>query len=697
MNKLTAHRIYEFDEFRIDVDHLMFSHQGREISLVPKAVETLVVLIERRGKIVSKDELLEAVWPDTVVEESNLFLYLSLLRKALGEKDGKPYVETLRRRGYRFNGDAHLVKEEAEDEYPGLVDKSETSGSSTSPQSSRLYVLKDWDCKSTAAPALKAVESTNEVLPAESESVSAESVLGTQVNEGSTQHEVNTDGGPNRSGKKYAFAISLVAILLTTLVGGSFYWRSRKATVVANAADPRTIAILPFRSVVTSDRDDVWEVGMADMLITRLANIRSLKVSPLSSVRGFRNPSEDARKAGSSLGVEVVLDATFTRVGDRIRVNVRLLSVADGTTIWSDTIEEKFTDLLVVQKDIATNIASSLALNLTNDDRTRLQKQYTSNVEAQEYYNIARHNELKITEEGLRQAVLFYQKAVNADPHFALAYAHMADAYRRLSAAGFDPRDDATLQNVRRLAEKSLELDDSLPEALVQVAFAEVNAQNAESKFKKAIELSPYDPEARIGYAFLLSGTGRKDEAIAEAERARELSTSPPDLIIFALESQILLRAGQANEAVLRAKNALAFDPTFWVARYHLGRAYAYQKQYAEAIKEFEKARDLAQGSRVLYVDLAMAYADIGNREKVSEILDERKKRFKDTIHFATLARIYNKLGQKNKALDLLEKAFEAGEKFPPIKENKEWDNLRSEPRFQELLQRIERTAKVTS
>src|SRR6267143_6417056 len=151
MSKVIEHTVYEFDDFRIDVAHLMLYHRGAEIPMVPKAVETLLALIEHRGNIVSKDELLEAIWPDTVVEESNLFLYLSLLRKTLGtHKDGGPYVETLRRRGYRFNGDVHLVEEAVEDKNHQLtVDEFEQSRANIQSQSARLHVVKNWNRNTT--------------------------------------------------------------------------------------------------------------------------------------------------------------------------------------------------------------------------------------------------------------------------------------------------------------------------------------------------------------------------------------------------------------------------------------------------------------------------------------------------------------------------------------------------------------------
>ena len=165
MDIAAEHKVYEFDDFRIDVAHLMLYHRGAEIPMVPKAVETLLALIERRGKIVSKDELLEAVWPDTVVEESNLFLYLSLLRKTLGtQKDGSPYVETLRRRGYRFNGEVHLVEEAVEDKnYELTVDEFEQSRANIQSQSARLHVVKNWNRNTTQSGK---ISSASSALPA---------------------------------------------------------------------------------------------------------------------------------------------------------------------------------------------------------------------------------------------------------------------------------------------------------------------------------------------------------------------------------------------------------------------------------------------------------------------------------------------------------------------------------------------------
>jgi len=708
MDIAAEHKVYEFDDFRIDVAHLMLYHRGAEIPLVPKAVETLLALIEHRGKILSKDELLEAVWPDTVVEESNLFLYLSLLRKTLGtHKDGSPYVETLRRRGYRFNGDVHLIEEEIEDkQYAGVVENHGQSRTNIQSQSGRLYVVKDWERKtesreasytSSAVPALKPVESAKGLLPAENESMPVEVSAATQRSAAPLQH-ANVPGaelpakavGFKRPKIRYVIAVSLGVILLGVVVAGSYYWRSRRAT--ATNASPRTIAILPFRPLVDQNRDEALELGMADTLITRLGNNSAITVRPLSSVRNFQGPDRDAINAGKLLGVEAVLDPSIQRSGDRIRVNVTLIKVADGATLWADTFDKTFTDIFVVQDSIATSIVNALALNLNSEERTRLVKRYTSNPDALDYYNRGRVNELKITKEGLLKAIDFFDQAIKADPNYALAYAHKADAYRILGMSGFANYNDV-LPKVLELAQRALEIDGSLAEAHLQVAWYDYvylrNLTVAETEFKRVIEMSPSDFQAHLAYALLLSFTNRHQEAVAEARRARELSPMTP--LMFALESQILLRAGHEEEAILQAKKALDFEPNFWVAHLYLGSAYASQNQYDQATAEYEKAIQLAPETFFPKTALARLLVRTGDHKKayaiVRELESRRSERF---VPLSQLAAIYNGLGNKDRALDLLEKAVEERE-LPRLnlREQPLFDNLRSEPRFQNILKRM--------
>ena len=705
MDIAAEHKIYEFDDFRIDVAHLMLYHQGAEIPLVPKAVETLLALINRRGKIVSKDELLEAVWPDTVVEESNLFVYLSVLRKTLGTlRDGRPYVETLRRRGYRFNGKVHLVEEAVEDKNYGLtVDEVEQSRANIQSQAARLHVVKDWNRNTTGSEkvssasavvsALVPFESSHELTPSTNELVPDELSTNLEVNEATPKQPtdlVSDTVESRRSKLRYVLAVSLV-ILLAGVVAGSFYWRNRR--VVPTSIDrPKTIAILPFRPLVNDHRDEALELGMADMLITRLGT--TLIVRPLGSVQRFQNSNQDPITAGRALEVEAVLEGSIQRIGDDVRINARLLRVNDGAMIWSDTFDDKYRNILVLQSTLATRIASALRPHLTIAERTQVEKRYTSNPEAYDYYNRGLVNELKITKEGLLKAIDFYDDAIKADPNYALAYAHKASAYRKLGLVGF-ANNNEVLPKALELAQRALEIDGSLAEAHLQVAYYEVgflrNRTAADAKFKQVIEMSPNHFEAHMGYALNLSFTNRHGEAVAEARRARELSPMTP--LIFALESQILLRAGHEEEAISQAKKALDFEPNFWVAHFHLGNAYVRQKRYDEGIASFEKARQLAPETPLPPITLARVFLVTGDHKKALAIVRElerqggldRLRRLRPAI----LASVYSGLGERDRALDLLERALEERAEVLIDIKDPVWDNLRSEPRFQNILKRL--------
>ena len=644
MGKVIEQKSYQVDDFRIDVAHLMLYRRDAEIPIAPKAVETLLVLIERRGRIVSKEELLEAVWPNSVVEESNLFLYLSLLRKTLGtQKDGSPYVETLRRRGYRFNGEVNLVGEERKDGPSSNGDEGVPA---------QLSATTDRPLENAEPP------------------VATLTSVGYQL---------------KRSNTRYALPALLGVILLAVVFAGSLYWRSRRVAAT-NVGQPKSIAILPFRSLVAGNRNEDLELGMADTLITRLGNIRSITVLPINSVYKFNGFDTDAIQAGKLLGVEWVLDAHQQRDEDRIRVNVRLIRVADGSVFLSETFVEKYTDMLVDQGVIATRIASALKPQLTSDERTLIGKRYTSNPDASEYDFFGRVNRLKVTKEGLNKALGFYGEAIKADPRFALAYVHMADAYRTLGQVGFANRNEVW-PKAFELAQKALEIDSSLAEAQLQVAGQLRNRTAAETTFKQVIDMNPNDFQAHLAYAFLLLDLKRPEEAIAEARLARELSPMYP--LVFALESQILLRAGHENEAIHQAKKALDLDSNFWVAHLHLGRAYLGQKRYDEAIAEFETAKQLAPESYDPQESLARSFVLRGDHKKAYAIVRELESRRSERyVPLVSLAAIYSGLGNKDHALELLERAVVEhdihGNLNGPF-----LDNLRSEPRFQNILQRV--------
>jgi eukaryotic-like serine/threonine-protein kinase len=507
--------------------------------------------------------------------------------------------------------------------------------------------------------------------------------------------DVGADLKKLREGRKiFSPRMMWAAVIVMLIIAAGLiatFSSKNNVTKIENASisQLKTIAILPFRPLVADNRDQVLEMGMADTLITRLSNVKTITVRPLSSVQKFSD--QDPIKAGKALQVESVLDGSLQHSGDRINGNVRLIRVADGTTLWASTFDEKFTNIFVVQDAIASKIASAFAFPLKGDERSQLEKHYTTNPEAYEFYLRGRYHAYKLLEQELRKGIEFYELAITADPNYALAYADMADAYRRLGIPFARPKE--AFAQAKTFAKKALELDESLPLAysvLGWVGFLyEWDWNGAEINMKRAIELSPNDPDSHLAYAHFLSCAGRHEEAIAEVKLAKALN--PTTLIILSMESQFLLFGGHADEAITEAKKALDMDPNFWVALNQIGRAYTHQKRYNEAIIELKKAKDLAPGSPEPIMGLGYAYAVSGDLKQANEILDEMKKqsmqRYVSTYSFAM---VYNGLGKKEKALDLLEKSIEDREVgLIFLKTDFRWDNLRTEPRFIKMIKTV--------
>jgi tetratricopeptide (TPR) repeat protein len=303
-----------------------------------------------------------------------------------------------------------------------------------------------------------------------------------------------------------------------------------------------------------------------------------------------------------------------------------------------------------------------------------------------------RYHTFAITEKSMRQGIEFFQLAVTADPNYALAYADMADAYRRLGIVGFDsPKEGLTAAKL--FAKKALELDDSLAEAYSVLGwvgfFYEWDWKGAEINLKRAIELNPNNSDVHVAYAHFLSCSARHDEAIAEIRKAKVLS--PTTQILLTMESQFLLFARRDEEAFRQVKKTLDIDPDFWVALNQLGRIYSFQKRYDLAIAELTKAKQMAPAASDPCMQLGYAFAITGDHKKAYEILDEMRQRSKERfVSFYSFAMIYNGLGDQEKALNLLQKSVIDHEpQLAFIKIDRRWDNLRSDSRFVNILKQM--------
>jgi DNA-binding winged helix-turn-helix (wHTH) protein/TolB-like protein/Tfp pilus assembly protein PilF len=628
--------IYEFGEFRIDaVKRLLLKGGAEIIPLTPKVFDLLLYLVRNRGRTIEKDELMREIWADTIVEESNLSQNISILRRVLGEKRGEhQFIVTVPGHGYKFVVE---VREGLEEEKGAIADE-ETKG----------VKFADTNAKNDKERKPKTV---------------------------------------NRRLKVFQFVALAIFILLA--VGGAAFYLWHSSNNPASVSAIKSVAVLPFKPLVPENRDEALEMGMADTLIARLAGNREIVVRPLSSVRKFAGLEQDPQLAGRELGVESVLDGSIQRAGDKIRVNVRLIGTSDGATLWNGTFDEKFTDIFVVQDAISQKVAAALTMRLSAGEKNQ---HGTENVEAYRLYLQGRYRALKSTPPEIRQGIAFYRQAIDADPNYALAYAGLAQAYAALPITSDAPPSEAFPQ-AKAAANKALELDENLAEARIVLGTVEFwyewNWERAETELKKAVAQSPNNPDARRFYAVFLTVSGRADESLAEIEAARRLD--PLSLIINALKSQAFFFAGRDEEAFEQANKTLEIEPNFWVAHIMLARIYIRQNKFDEAVTAAKKAAEFSGGNSEAASLEGYALAKSGRINEARETLEKLKSAARaQYVPAYNIALIANALDDREGALNQLEKAFQDHDaRMILLKVEPKWNNLRKEPRFAELMRRM--------
>jgi len=496
-----------------------------------------------------------------------------------------------------------------------------------------------------------------------------------------------------RSGKSHTPAW-LIGIVLLGLIGAALWYVARSRTMSpAGAASASTtgkrIAVLPFKPLAAEGRDQILELGMADTLIAKLSGSREMIVSSLSAVRKYTNLDQDSVAAGRELQVDSVLEGSVQKAGDRIRATARLIRVADGASLWASTFDEKFTDVFSVQDTISQKVADALALRLSGEEKERLAKRDTKDVEAYQLYLTGRYHWNRLTPTELKTSIGFFQQAIDKDPGYAMAYFGLAEANRGLAINADVPSQDC-LPQAKAAAEHALQLDDSLPEAHASLSFCLIwydwDWAGGQTQARRAIALNDNSAIAHFSYAHVLSDLGRHDEAIAEIGKARELD--PVFLLTCALEGMFLHHAGRDAEAKAKLDKALQLDPNFWVTHLMLGRVLAQQKQYGEALEELTKAKDLSHGNSEAVGSIGYVLARQGRTAEAQALLQELMKRPNEPSYGVAL--VYAGLNQQDGALQWLGKACDQKDvRVTLLKVDPRWEDIRPSPGFQALLKRV--------
>lgn len=646
--------IYEFGEFRLDTAERLLLHNGKPVVLPPKVFDTLVVLVENSGHLLDKERLMHELWPDAFVEEVNLSVNISSLRRVLGESaSGGHYIDTVPKRGYRFAADVRELEGASADL---LVHNrirarivSEEVETRTPAEGAELTDAKH--ASALIAASSSRADGTWKIVPA---------VLGASV-------------------------------LVLGLMLASVYFRNSIWKSPASSARVNSMAVLPFKSLGQPGDDQYLELGIADDLINKLSSLKQVVVRPTSSVRRYTDPGLDPVAAGRELKVDSVLEGNMQRLGDRIRVTVRLVTVPDGRALWSGKFEENQRDLFAVEDSISERVAEALTPQLTGEERKLLAKHGTESSDAHEAYLKGRFFWNKRTADGINKAITYFQKAIEIEPNYALAYVGLADCYIVLEEYAGRPASE-TLPKAKTYAERALQLDETLAEGHASLGLIYHNLWQfgeAEKEFQHAITLNPNYPTAHHWHSYHLLTIGRRDESLAEIKRAEELD--PLSVIIGDnLVLAYFLRRDFAA-AFAQAGRMIELDPNFPDAHQQLGKVYLEEQRYPEALTEFQKGVDLSGRGSPYLTYLGYCDALEGKRTEALALAKELEQKYqKREASGYDIAGVYAGLGDKDRAFAWLEKVFQTrGSLLTNITFEPAFDSLRSDPRYADLLQRM--------
>jgi len=650
--------IYEFGPFRLDQAEGQLLRNDEVVQITPKAFETLVLLIERAGKLIEKEELLQTLWPDTFVEEANLTHHVWRLRKTLEEsKDGEKYIETIPKRGYRFVGVVRIPDDFC----------AEASGQEQNV--SEMVALSDRDSDSESLP------NTHFEIPS----------------------AIFEPGVIEKVDRKRLLYLGLVCILFLGAASTLAYFRlvSNRSNQSVQDGNPshKSLAVLPFKPLNPENSDASLEFGITDALITRLSNLKDISVRPTRSVLKYSSDTLDVAAAGRTLRVESVLDGRVQHLGDRVRITVQLIRSEDGKTLWAETFDEKFTDIFTIEDSLSAKLARTLALKLTGTDAIQMNRHYTDNLEAYQSFQLARYQMNKVGIAGLTKAIAAFEQATAKDPGFALAYAGLADAHTALAFSSLgSATPEGEFNKAKAAASKALEIDEGLAE--VHSALGNIALQydwdwpTAEKELKRAVELNPNLAEAHHVYSEYLQAMGRFDDGLREIVLAQALD---PLSEIINFHHGLCLVGAREDEAIDQFKKTLELEPNSPAAHWGLGFVYERQKKYDAAISEFELVLKLDPRPSFRLANLARAYALAGKRDRAEELLNQlltiRKDGFVSSV---SLAEVYSAFGDDDLVFENLERAYADKESLMPFVRLLGWSpSVLQDPRYHELIGRM--------
>ncbi len=624
------------DNLELDRSACELRRSGKPVKLSRIPMELLLLLVERRGELVTRDEIGERIWGKDVFvdQDNNINAAIHKLRLVLADDPEHPkFVQTVSGRGYRF---ATLTQH----------------GASSTP------VLEPGQPVLTVDPV--AWQATPD-----------------------TVSKIQT--------RRLRLVLPALALVLIVAAGAYFQWLRSRAHPQAPAGR-LMLAVLPFENLTGDASQDYFSDGLTEEMIAQLGNLdpQHLGVIARTSVMHYKGTAQKLDQIGRELGVQYVLEGSVRRSSDKVRITAQLIQIKDQSHVWARQYDRELSNLLALQGEIAQEIAQGIPLGF-GDRRAALPAHHpplaTQEYEAYDLYLKGRYFWSKRTPRGFAQAIECFQQAIAKDPNYARAYAGLADTYALLSGYTLASQTES-MPRARAAALKALELDEGLAEAHTSLALITENYdwdwKTAEKQYRRAIELNPNYATAHHWYAEFLTWQGRFDEAFAESERARQLD--PLSLIIASDNAAILYYSRQYDRAIAKCRAVLEMEPNF--PRAHLVvAAYVEKGQFEDALADLDKWED----GPWKWSWRAYVFGRHGQQAQARHDL-ERLKQLYHQQHTGPdpLIWAYVGMGDRDKAFAWLEKAYaDHSNSLITLRVDPAYDPLRSDPRFQDLIRRV--------
>lgn len=677
---LEEKELYEFGSFRLDVSEHIFSRiDGVQNGALPeKSFQTLCVLVRNHGRLLTKHELLDQVWPDSFVEENNLDKCIHAIRQILGEKPGEhKFIETVRKHGYRFVADVRRIEVTSELEASKEINRLDVE-----------VVLPSGISDLANGHAAEALKSNGSLIDSGqliSHRVPEAFIPVTGPTETVRPSLISSDKELPRRNRFWP--ITALAVLVAGTIGIVSYFLFTGGSTIDSK---KSIAVLPFKPINSASRDEIYEIGIADSLILKLSSMKGLVVRPLSATRKYAGIEQDPLVAGREQQADYVLASNYQLAGGRIRVTAQLFNVANGQIEETYKSEQEATNVFAMQDAIAGEVGNILSARFVTTSRSPTAKRGTSNEEAYRLYLQGMYLYGKRTLADAQKAVEVLEQAVKLDPNYALAWAGKSHAHRSVANFGRNDNIHEEYQKSMEAVNKALALDENLADAYSAMCenkmYYEYDFDEAERACKRAIGLDPNSSLAHQIYSRYLNSRGRSDEAIAESKTAIDLE--PTSLLNQRVYGTCLYFARRYEEAAAQLKRVIAMDKNFANAYMWLRFALEMQGNESEVFEWFMKAPSMQNADEETVQAFKTAYQTSGWQG----VLRERVKRFDkgDESYFHGAA--YNSLvGNKDQAFEYLNKSYQRRELWMAnLRIDPRLDGIRDDPRYKEMLDRVE-------